>query len=202
MRHLSPHRGFSPEDETEAGRDGKDNGSLLHYAKKLLAGRTLIGALLAGALLTGTTIIGARASAAQSPQSKRTMRVQVQSGTSLEVSGRPTIVLSSFGEEVKRNAATYSLLTNTGAPKEIRASLDQLPPGLSLQANVSAPESKGKGAESSGWTSLSTGETVVVQDIQKADDGGVPIAYKATATAGVAPKTYSLTVTYTITRSQ
>jgi hypothetical protein len=202
MRHLSPHRDSSPEDETEAGRDGKDNGPLLHYARKFLAGRTLIGALLAGALLTGTTIIGARASAAQSPQSKRTMRVQVQPGTSLEVSGSPTIVLSSFGEEVKRNAATYSLLTNTGAPKEIRASLDQLPPGLSLQANVSAPESKGKGAKSSGWTPLSTGETVVVQDIQKADYSGVPIAYKATATTGAAPKTYSLTVTYTITRSQ
>jgi hypothetical protein len=204
MRHLSPHRGFSPEDETEAGRGGKDTKFLLHYARKLLAGRIFIGALLAGALLTGTTVIGARASAAQSPQSKRTMRVQVQPGTSLEVSGSPTITLSSVGEEVETssNAATYSLLTNTGAPKEIRASLDQLPPGLSLQANVSAPESKGKGAKSSGWTPLSTGETVVVQDIQKADYSGVPIAYKATATTGAAPKTYSLTVTYTITRSQ
>ncbi|MBB4090888.1 hypothetical protein [Salinibacter ruber] len=204
MRHLSPHRGFSPEDETEVGRDGKDTGPLLHYARKLLAGRTLIGALLAGALLTGTTIIGARASVAQSPQSKRMMRVQVQPSTSLEVSGSPTITLSSFGEEVETSsdAATYGLVTNTGAPKEIRASLDQLPPGLSLQASVSAPESKGRGAESSGWTPLSTGETVVVQDIQKADDSGVPIAYKATATAGAAPKTYSLTVTYTITRSQ
>lgn len=133
------------------------------------------------------------------------MRVQVQESTSLTVEGSPTVTLPSLGEtaETPSGAAAYSVITNTGAPKEIHASLDQaLPSGLSLQAEVSAPESKGRGATSSGWTSLSTGEAVVVQGVQKADDSGVPIAYRASATAEVAPDTYSLTVTYTITRSQ
>lgn len=192
MRYLFPHRGVSF--ETEASRS-ENTGVLPCCAGKLLA-----DALLIGALLAATLIIGARNSVAQPSQAKRTMRVQVQPSTSLEVSGSADIELSSVGEVVEASGdVAYGLVTNTGAPKEIRASLDRLPPGLSLQANVSAPESNGKGASSLGWRSLTTGETVVVQDIQMVDDSDVTIAYRASATTEAAPETYSLTVTYTIT---
>jgi hypothetical protein len=141
---------------------------------------------------------------AQSPRAERTVRLQIRPNTTLRVQGTPALTLSGPGQpaETPDGAATYALTTNTGAPKEIRASLDEaLPPGLSLEVKVGAPESRGRGATSDGWTALRPSATRVVHDIQKSSDSGVPITYRAVATAQAAPEDYRVTVTYTITRS-
>ncbi len=139
---------------------------------------------------------------AQSPRAERTLDLQITQNTTFEVRGTPEISIPELGQAVETPAgtATYALTTNTGKPKEIQASLDEaLPTGLSLEAKVDAPALRGRGATSTGWTPLSTEERRVVFDIQKAEDSGVPIAYRAAASAAVVPDTYTLTVTYTIT---
>lgn len=142
---------------------------------------------------------------AQSPRAERTARLQIRPSTSLSIQGSPEITLPAPGlvVETPDGAATYRLVTNTGEPKEIRASLDEaLPPGLDLEVEVAAPESQGRGATSAGWKALGTGPVRVVSSIQKSSDSSVPITYRAEATAQVAPNKYSFTVTYTITQSQ
>ncbi|MCS3940565.1 hypothetical protein GGP84_003217 [Salinibacter ruber] len=141
---------------------------------------------------------------AQSPRAERTVRLQIRPNTTLRVQGTPALTLPAPGQpaETPDGAATYALTTNTGAPKEIRASLDEaLPLGLSLEVKVGAPESRGRGATSDGWTALRPSAERVVHDIQKSSDSGVPITYRAVATAQAAPEDYRVTVTYTITGS-
>ncbi|MBB4062724.1 hypothetical protein GGQ21_003128 [Salinibacter ruber] len=141
---------------------------------------------------------------AQSPRAERTVRLQIRPNTTLRVQGTPALTLPAPGQpaETPDGAATYALTTNTGAPKEIRASLDEaLPLGLSLEVKVGAPESRGRGATSDGWKALRPSAERVVHDIQKSSDSGVPITYRAVATAQAAPEDYRVTVTYTITGS-
>ena len=158
--------------------------------------------LLAGAVCAAGAV--PPSAQAQSPRAERTVRLQIRPNTTLSVQGTPALMLSGPGQpaETPDGAATYALTTNTGAPKEIRASLDEaLPPGLSLEVKVGAPESRGRGATSDGWTALRPSAARVVHDIQKSRDSGVPITYRAVATAQAAPEDYSVTVTYTIIRS-
>lgn len=147
---------------------------------------------------------GALSAQAQSARAEKTVRLQIRSNTTLDVQGSPEITLPAPGLAVETpdGAATYKLVTNTGVPKEIRVSLDEaLPPGLALEVEVAAPESRGRGATSAGWTALTTGAKQVVSGIQKSSDSGVPITYRAEATAQAAPDDYNLTVTYTITEN-
>jgi len=156
------------------------------------------GVALLALLLGGTGCPGH----AQSPRTERTLDLQIKQSTTLEVQGVPEISIPELGQaaETPEDAATYALTTNTGQPKEIQAVLGDDPPaGLSIEVKVDAPTSKGKGATSTGWTLLSTEEEQVVSGIEKVDDSGVSIAYRATASAVVVPDTYTLTVTYTIT---
>ena len=139
---------------------------------------------------------------AQSPRAERTLDLQIRQSTTLEVQGAPKISIPELGQaaETPGDVATYALTTNTDKAKEIRAALDDDPPtGLSLEVKVEAPALKGNGATSTGWTPLSTEEKKVLSGIRKVADSGVPVAYRATASAVVAPDTYTLTVTYTIT---
>lgn len=139
---------------------------------------------------------------AQSGQAGQTLAFTLAETTTFEVSGAPSMALSNVGvsEETDDGEASYALVTNTGKPKEIRASLDQsVPDGLTLEAYVDPPDARGTGATSSGWTALTADEQVVVNDVQKVDDEGVPITYRAAATTTVAPGSYVFTVTYTIT---
>jgi hypothetical protein len=151
------------------------------------------------ALLLGGT---GRPGHAQPPRAERTLDLQIRQSTTLEVQGAPEISIPELGQaaETPGDAATYALTTNTDKAKEIQASLNGLlPTGLSLEAKVEAPASKGNGVTSTGWAPLSTEEKKVLSGIQKADDSGVPIAYRAVASAVVAPGGYTFTVTYTIT---
>lgn len=136
---------------------------------------------------------------AQSGQAGQTLNFTVQKKTSFEVHGAPSLSLSRLGVP-KERAAAYSIQTNTGKPRDIRASLDQaVPSGLTLEAYVDAPESQGRGATSTGWTTLSPEEQVVVEFIQRTNDENVPITYRAEATTAASPGSYVFTVTYTIT---
>ena len=139
---------------------------------------------------------------AQSPRAERTLNLQIRQSTTLEVQGAPEISIPELGQaaETPEGTATYALTTNTSQPKEIRVALGDDPPtGLSLEVKVEVPALKGGEATSTGWTPLSTEEKKVLSGIRKVADSGVPIAYRATASAVVAPDTYTLTVTYTIT---
>jgi hypothetical protein len=157
----------------------------------------LVGAICAaGAVSTSAQ--------AQSLRVERTVRLLIRPNTTFGVQGTPALSLPAPGRaaETPDGAATYALTTNTDASKEIRASLDEaLPPGLSLEVKVGAPDSRGNVATSDGWTALRPAAERVVHDIQKSSDSGVPITYRAVATAQTAPEDYRITVTYTITRS-
>ena len=138
----------------------------------------------------------------QSGRSGQTLAFTLEESTTFAVQGAPSLTLSSVGvqEETDEGEATYALVTNTGKPKNIQASLDQsVPEGLTFEAYVDPPASNGSGATSAGWTSLSTDGEVVVSGVQKVDDEGVPITYRAATTTDVDPGSYVFTVTYTIT---
>lgn len=141
---------------------------------------------------------------AQSPRSVSTLSFTVGETTSLEVQGTPEISIGQPGDwaVTEDGAASYSLITNKGASKDIRASLDQSPPeGIAFEVRVQAPEPRSRGqggATPPGWTSLGANESAVLKNIKKVDDRGVPIRYRALADEEVVPGSYVFTVTYTI----
>lgn len=155
-------------------------------------------------MLVAVCLVGAALCAparAQSVRGQSTLAFTVAETTDFEVEGAPQVTISGLDSwtESADGAASYSLVTNKGTPKDITISLDQAPPpGLAFEAYVEAPASNGRGATSAGWTALDTDEQVVVQNVQKVNDSGVPISYRARASAETAPDTYVLTVNYTI----
>lgn len=166
-----------------------------------LGGGRWVWQVLAGVLALGLGAGLGSAAYAQSGRAGQTLDFTVQKSTSLDVHGEPSLSLAQLGvpKETDDGAAAYTIQTNTGKPRDIRASLDQaVPEGLTLEAYVDAPESNGNTVSSTGWTTLSPDAQVVVERIQKADDENVPITYRATATPGASPGSYVFTVTYTI----
>ena len=162
----------------------------------------------AGLLLLASLLLWSLAehdAAGQSTESFAELDFTVQEKIDLKVVGNPTLSIGQLGEPVKteEGAASYNLV-NTGQRREITAALeDELPDGLTLEANVEAPELQGEGegqeARSLGWTPLDTDESPVVKDVQKTDDeGGVPIQYRATVDVELPPGGYEATVMYTI----
>lgn len=94
-------------------------------------------------------------------------------------------------------SATYAMTTN-GTQKKITAELDvDMPTGLTLNANMGAPNN----ADSQGKKALSTDAVDLVTNITKVRGSGLSLAYEAVATVDADPDTYTRTVTYTITNN-
>ena len=159
--------------------------------RRRLLRRSLLGLVLWAGLLGGTA-------QAQSPTAARTFALQVAETSAVTLTGTPTLTLPAPGRTVQapEGTASYTLTTNTEAPQELRASLEEpLPPGLTVEVAFEAPP----GASPDGWTALSTTPAPVLHGLQSVQANERPVRYRATATADVAPRDYALTVTYTLT---
>jgi len=94
-------------------------------------------------------------------------------------------------------SATYSVTTN-GKNRKISAELDQdMPEGLTLYAEMSAPgDSKSKGKVELGNKSKD-----LVHKLTKVNAAGLALNYEAVATVDADPDNVVRTVTYTITNN-
>jgi hypothetical protein len=90
---------------------------------------------------------------------------------------------------------TYNVSTN-GTDKKITAALDSdMPAGITLSAEMTAPT----GAGSAGALALSSTAVDLVTGISTLRANGLGLSYTAEATLDAAPGSTSRTVTYTIT---
>ena len=94
-------------------------------------------------------------------------------------------------------SASYSVTTN-GKNRKISAELDQdMPEGLTLYAEMSAPgDSKSKGK-----TELSDKSKDLVLKLTKVNAAGLDLSYEAVATVDADPNNVVRTVTCTITKN-
>jgi hypothetical protein len=150
-------------------------------------------------MLTMALIAGA-ASAASAQTATQVVTFQVDAVNQIAFSGSPSLVVNTAtagSEPTPATAnATWAVTTNqTGA--KITASINSnMPAGLTLDVNLSAPT----GASSAGAQTLSTTAADVVTGITKLAQNAISLTYSlsATAAAGVVNST-TRTVTYTIT---
>lgn len=146
----------------------------------------------------GLALVAASTATAQT--ATQTVTFQVDAINQIAFSGSPSLVISTATAGSNPGNATangtWAVTTNqTGA--KITASIgSNMPSGLTLSVNLSAPS---VGA-SAGSQTLSTTAVDVVTGITKHAQSGMTVTYSlsATAAAGVVTST-SRTVTYTIT---
>ena len=152
-----------------------------------------------GRILATMALFGA-ATAASAQTANQTVTFQVDAINQIAFSGSPSLVVNSAtagsNPTASTSAATWAVTTNqTGA--KITASIgSNMPAGLTLSANLSAPA----GGSSAGAQSLSTTAVDLVTSITKLAQSAIGVSYTldATPTAGVVSST-TRTVTYTIT---
>lgn len=137
---------------------------------------------------------------AQSPaEASHTVTVQVEEVRQVEVGEGPTLTIDQGGSG--RSSSTYSVHANQTGPQSITATVDveSPPPGLTLSAELQAPE--GTGRSTGEKTLLEDGDGQVhslVKGVKGVSQSALDITYEATTTAEVEPGTYGVTVTYTI----
>ena len=154
----------------------------------------------ANRFLATVGLLAATAMSAGAQTATQTVTFQVDAINQIAFSGSPSLVISTAtaGSDPSNATAagTWAVTTNqTGA--KITASIgSNMPSGLTLSVNVSAPS---VGA-STGSQNLSTTAVDVVTGITKLAESGLNVGYSLTATAaaGVVSST-TRTVTYTIT---
>jgi hypothetical protein len=139
------------------------------------------------------------ASTARAQSAQQTVTYEVQAVNQIAVSGNVSLTVSSAtaGQAPSATSATssYAITTNEDN-KKITASLNtNMPSGLTLTVNLTAPS----GGTSAGAVTLSTTAQDVVTGISKLNSAGLSISYQLTATsaAGVvaqASKTVTLTI--------
>ena len=140
------------------------------------------------------------ASTATAQTSTQTVNFQVDAINQIAFSGSPSLVINTATAGNNPTAATanatWAVTTNqTGA--KITASIgSNMPSGLTLSVNLTAPA----GGTSAGSQSLSTTAVDVVTGITQLAQSAIALQYSLSATpaAGVVSST-SRTVTYTIT---
>ena len=139
-------------------------------------------------------------SAAVAQTANQTVTFQVDAINQIAFSGSPSLVINTAtagsAPTAATASATWAVTTNqTGA--KITASIgSNMPAGLSLTVNLTAPT----GGSSAGAQSLSTTSVDLVTGISKLAEGALNVGYSLSATpaAGVVSST-TRTVTYTIT---
>jgi hypothetical protein len=129
------------------------------------------------------------------------VRFQVTPVSQISVAGTtaPLVINSaspgSAPTSVSAAGGSYAVTTNE-ANQKITASVNQaMPPGITLEVTLGAPD----GAASSGSIALGTAASDVVTGISGVAAPALPIAYRLSATAGASVTTpQSRTVTFTI----
>lgn len=152
-------------------------------------------------ILSALALVVGASSAAAAQSANQVVTFQVDAINQIAFAGSPSLVINTAtAGSNPTNAtanATWAVTTNqTGA--KITASIgSNMPAGLTLAVNLTAPTAAGTSA---GALSLSTVSVDLVTGITKLAEGGLNVGYSlaATAAAGVVAST-TRTVTYTIT---
>ena len=140
------------------------------------------------------------ASTASAQTSTQTVNFQVDAINQISFAGSPSLVINTATAGSNPTAATagatWAVTTNQSGAKVTASIGSNMPAGLDLQVNLTAPA----GGSSAGAQSLSTVAVDVVTGISQLAQSAIALQYSLTATpaAGVVSST-SRTVTYTIT---
>ena len=152
------------------------------------------------ARILATMALLSAASTATAQTANQTVTFQVDAINQIAFSGSPSLVVNSAtagsAPTAATAAATWAVTTNQTGSK-ISASIgSNMPAGLTLSVNLSAPT----GASSAGAQDLSTTAVDLVTSITRLAESALGVSYSLTATtaAGVVSST-TRTVTYTIT---
>jgi hypothetical protein len=154
----------------------------------------------AGRILATMALLAGATSALSAQTATQTVTFQVDAINQIAFVGSPSLVINTAtagsNPTTATAAATWAVTTNqTGA--KITASIgSNMPAGLTLSVNLSAPA----GGSSAGAQSLSTTSVDLVTSITKLAQAAIGVSYSldATLAAGVVSST-TRTVTYTIT---
>ena len=154
----------------------------------------------AGRILATMALLAGAVSAASAQTATQVVTFQVDAVNQIAFSGSPSLVINTAtagnNPQSATAGATWAVTTNqTGA--KITASIgSNMPAGLTLSVNISAPA----GGSSAGLQSLSTVAVDCVTSITKLAQSGISLTYQLDATAAAGTFTSSTrTVTYTIT---
>jgi len=151
-------------------------------------------------LMTVALMVGA-SSIAAAQTANQTVTFQVDAINQIAFAGSPSLVINTATAGSAPTAATanvsWAVTTNQTAAKITASIGSNMPAGLSLTVNLTAPTAAGTSA---GVQSLSTTSVDLVTGITKLAESGLGVAYSLSATpaAGVVAST-TRTVTYTIT---
>lgn len=156
--------------------------------------KRLLTLALTSLLLTGSSF-------AQSNASTQEVSINVEEIDVIAITGsvNMTINQATAGEapDAATASASYSVTTN-GKNRKISAELDQdMPEGLTLYAEMSAPGN----SKSKGKTELSNKAKDLVHKLTKVNAAGLDLSYEAVATVDADPENVVRTVTYTITKN-
>jgi hypothetical protein len=151
-------------------------------------------------ILTATWILASAATIAGAQTATQTVTFQVDAINQIAFSGSPSLVISTATAGSNPTSATaagtWAVTTNQTGSKITASIGSNMPSGLSLSVDVTAPSV----GSSTGAQTLSTTAVDVVTGITKHAQSGMSVSYSLSATpaAGVVSST-SRTVTYTIT---
>ena len=150
--------------------------------------------------ILATVALLAGASSAMAQTSNQTVTFQVDAVNQIAFAGAPSLVINTATAGSNPTdataGATWAVTTNQSGARVTASIGSNMPAGLTLSVNVTAPA----GGTSTGAQALSTVAVDVVTGITQVAQGGIALTYTLTATpaAGVVAST-SRTVTYTIT---
>ena len=150
--------------------------------------------------ILATLALVAAASTARAQTSTQTVNFQVDAVNQIAFTGSPSLVINTATAGSNPTGATanatWAVTTNQSGAKITASIGSNMPAGLTLSVNLTAPA----GGSSAGSQSLSTTDVDVVTGISQLAQSAIALQYSLTATAaaGVVSST-SRTVTYTIT---
>ena len=152
-------------------------------------------------ILTAVALLAGMTSVASAQTANQTVTFQVDAINQIAFTGSPSLVINTATAGSAPTNATANVswaVTTNQAGAKITASIgSNMPAGLTLTANLTAPTAAGSSA---GALSLSTTAVDLVTGITKLAESGLGVQYTLSATpaAGVVSST-TRTVTYTIT---
>lgn len=153
-----------------------------------------------GRVLLALTILAGASSVAAAQTATQTVTFQVDAINQIAFAGSPSLTINTAtagGNPTNATAnATWAVTTNQSTAKITASIGSNMPTGLTLTVNLTAPA----GGSSAGAQALSTAAVDVVTGITQVAQSAIPLSYSLSATpaAGVVASQTRI-VTYTIT---
>jgi hypothetical protein len=151
-------------------------------------------------ILATVALLASTATVASAQTANQTITFQVDAINQIAFTGSPSLVINTATAGSNPTnataAATWAVTTNQTGAKVTASIGSDMPSGLTLSVNLSAPT----GGSSAGAQALSTVAVDLVTNITRIAQGALSASYSlaASPTAGVVSST-TRTVTYTIT---